>query len=42
SLKKCFAEMHPQVARFSHKNLFFHSINSLDELQQYQQLKFLN
>ena len=41
SLKQCFAAMHPQVARFSNKNLFFHSINSLDELQQYQQLKLL-
>jgi molybdopterin-guanine dinucleotide biosynthesis protein A len=42
SLRQCFAELHPQVAHFNNKNLFFHSINSLDELQQHQQLKLLN
>ena len=42
SLHKCFAQLHPQVARFNNKNLFFHSINSLDELQQHQQLKLLS
>ena len=41
SLKYCFAEMHAQVAKFKNRALFFHSINSLDELQQYRQLKFL-
>ncbi|WP_312534257.1 molybdenum cofactor guanylyltransferase [Acinetobacter variabilis] len=42
SLKHCFADLHAQVARFKNRALFFHSINSLDELQQYQQLKFLH
>ncbi|CAB1212371.1 molybdenum cofactor guanylyltransferase [Acinetobacter bouvetii] len=42
SLKHCFADLHAQVARFKNHALFFHSINSLDELQQYQQLKFLH
>jgi len=42
SLKHCFADLHAQVARFENHALFFHSINSLDELQQYQQLKFLH
>nr|WP_180163875.1 NTP transferase domain-containing protein [Acinetobacter sp. YH12049] len=41
SLKGCFAEMHMQIARFQNHALFFHSINSLDELQQYRQLNFL-
>ncbi|RKG31189.1 molybdenum cofactor guanylyltransferase [Acinetobacter tianfuensis] len=41
SLKLCFAEMHMQVARFKNHALFFHSINSLDELQQHRQLNFL-
>lgn len=41
SLKHCFVEMHAQVAKFKNRALFFHSINSLDELQQYRQLKFL-
>lgn len=42
SLKQCFSELHAQVASFKNRALFFHSINSLDELQQYQQLNFLN
>ena len=42
SLKGCFADLHAQVARFRNHALFFHSINSFDELQQYQQLKFLH
>ena len=42
SLKHCFGDMHAQVAHFNHSALFFHSINSLDELQQHQQLKFLH
>ena len=41
SLKGCFSKMHMQVARFQNHALFFHSINSLDELQQYRQLNFL-
>lgn len=41
SLQRCFAEMHPQVARFKNHALFFHSINSLDELQQHRQLHLL-
>jgi len=38
SLKGCFAQMHMQVASFKNNALFFHSINSFDELQQHQQL----
>lgn len=41
SLKCCFADLHAQEALFENDALFFHSINSLDELQQYRQLKFL-
>lgn len=42
SLKQCFADLHAQVASFQNHALFFHSINSLDELQQYQQLNYLH
>ncbi|EPP0652169.1 molybdenum cofactor guanylyltransferase, partial [Acinetobacter baumannii] len=35
----CFKLLHAQVAIFQKQNLFFHSINSLDELQQYKQIK---
>ena len=41
SLKLCFQDMHMQIARFKNRALFFHSINSFDELQQYRQLSFL-
>lgn len=41
SLKRCFSDLHAQVAVFENHALFFHSINSLDELQQYRQLKFI-
>lgn len=39
SLKECFKLLYAQVAIFQKQNLFFHSINSLDELQQYKQIK---
>ncbi len=42
SLKACFADLHAQVTCFTNQALFFHSINSFDELQQYQQLRFLH
>ena len=42
SLRHCFAELHAQVAHFTNHALFFHSINSPDELQQHQQIKFLH
>ncbi|MEZ2904124.1 molybdenum cofactor guanylyltransferase [Acinetobacter terrestris] len=42
SLKHSFSDLHAQVAHFKNHALFFHSINSLDELQQHQQLKFLH
>lgn len=42
SLKFCFTNLHAQVASFQNRALFFHSINSLDELQQHQQLQFLH
>lgn len=38
SLKKALKDLHSQVTYFRKHRLFFHSINSLDELQQYQQL----
>jgi len=41
-LKHCFADLHAQVAHFTNHALFFHSINSPDELQQHQQIKFLH
>ena len=41
SLKQCFADLHAQIATFKNHALFFHSINSLDELQQYRLLKSL-
>lgn len=41
SLKKTLKELHAQVAYFRKHRLFFHSINSLDELQQYKQLNYL-
>lgn len=41
SLKHCFADLHMQLAGFKNRALFFHSINSFDELQQHQQLNFL-
>ena len=42
SLKHSFSDLHAQVAHFKNHALFFHSINSMDELQQHQQLKFLH
>lgn len=42
SLKQCFADLHAQVVAFENHALFFHSINSLDELQQHQQLKLID
>lgn len=41
SLKLCFQQLHMQVARFKNNALFFHSINSFDELQQHRQLQLL-
>lgn len=41
SLKACFQDLHAQVANFHNQSLFLHSINSLDELQQYRQLQYL-
>lgn len=42
SLKQCFTHLHAQRVGFKNHALFLHSINSLDELQQYQQLNFLH
>lgn len=42
SLKQCFSELHGQGVIFKNHALFLHSINSLDELQQYQQLKSIH
>ncbi|RLZ09463.1 molybdenum cofactor guanylyltransferase [Acinetobacter sp. 2JN-4] len=39
SLRACFKLLHAQNASFQKQSLFCHSINSLDELQQYQQIK---
>ncbi|MFN4187084.1 MULTISPECIES: NTP transferase domain-containing protein [Acinetobacter] len=41
SLKQCFSKMSAQIADFEDETLMLHSINSLDELQQYKQLKSL-
>ena len=41
SLKVCFAAMNMQIAKFKNNALFFHSINSFDELQQHRQLSFI-
>ncbi|MPW42898.1 NTP transferase domain-containing protein [Acinetobacter guerrae] len=41
SLNKCRKDLHAQVAYFRKHRLFFHSINSLDELQQYKQWSYL-
>lgn len=39
SLRDCFQQLHAQTVSFQKQSLFCHSINSLDELQQYQQMK---
>lgn len=41
NLKACFQELHAQSESFQKRSLFFNSINSLDELQQYRQLQYL-
>ncbi|EOR07444.1 molybdenum cofactor guanylyltransferase [Acinetobacter genomosp. 15BJ] len=42
SLRDCFKQLDAQAVAFQKQNLFFHSINSLDELQQYKQLSSCN
>lgn len=42
SLRHCFVDLYAQKASFKNHALFFHSINSLDELQQYQQLNLIH
>ncbi|MDH0030186.1 MULTISPECIES: NTP transferase domain-containing protein [unclassified Acinetobacter] len=39
SLRDCFKQLHAQTVAFQKQSLFCHSINSMDELQQYQQMK---
>lgn len=39
SLRDCFKLLHAQTVAFQKQSLFCHSINSLDELQQYRQMK---
>ena len=39
SLRECFKQLSAQSAAFQKQSLFCHSINSLDELQQYKQMK---
>ncbi|CAM4161270.1 hypothetical protein F901_02705 [Acinetobacter dispersus] len=39
SLRDCFKQLDAQVVAFQKQGLFCHSINSLDELQQYKQMK---
>lgn len=39
SLRECFKRLNAQTVAFQKQSLFCHSINSLDELQQYQQMK---
>ena len=40
SLRECFKQLNSQQVILQKQSLFCHSINSLDELQQYQQMKF--
>lgn len=42
SLRDCFKQLDAQVVAFQKQGLFCHSINSLDELQQYKQLSSYN
>lgn len=39
SLRDCFKQLNAQTVAFQKQSLFCHSINSLDELQQYKQMK---
>ncbi|OEC91721.1 NTP transferase domain-containing protein [Acinetobacter sp. YK3] len=39
SLRDCFKQLNGQTVAFQKQSLFCHSINSLDELQQYKQMK---
>ena len=39
SLRDCFKQLNAQMVAFQKQSLFCHSINSLDELQQYKQMK---
>lgn len=39
SLRDCFKQLDAQTVSFQKQSLFCHSINSLDELQQYKQMK---
>ena len=39
SLRETFRQLHAQHVVFQKQSLFCHSINSLDELQQYKQMK---
>lgn len=39
SLRHCFQQLEAQTVAFQKHSLFCHSINSLDELQQYKQMK---
>ncbi|MGA6135741.1 molybdenum cofactor guanylyltransferase [Acinetobacter dispersus] len=39
SLRDCFKQLDAQTVVFQKQGLFCHSINSLDELQQYKQMK---
>lgn len=39
SLRDCFKQLNAQMVTFQKQSLFCHSINSLDELQQYKQMK---
>ncbi len=40
SLRECFKQLNSQQVILQKQSMFCHSINSLDELQQYQQMKF--
>ncbi|WDZ52697.1 NTP transferase domain-containing protein [Acinetobacter vivianii] len=39
SLRDCFKQLNAQTVAFQKQSLFCHSINSLEELQQYKQMK---
>ncbi|MEG0487000.1 MAG: molybdenum cofactor guanylyltransferase, partial [Acinetobacter sp.] len=36
SIRRCFAELLPQVVNIQNQELNYHSLNSLEELQQYR------
>ncbi|ESK41279.1 hypothetical protein P256_00269 [Acinetobacter nectaris CIP 110549] len=42
SLKECFKRLNAEKVTFQHERTIFHSINSIDELQQYRKVRYLS